>query len=158
MKMKHLPILVVQLLFLIVVGILLYYFYPHVDPTINGNIILFNSDNSDTIIFSKNPDFSNPKYVYFEDGKDVYVQLEPGIYYWKSSNNKLSGFENKIVILSESSLIIDRNNDTVLENVGNVKLHVTKNEAGIMVGHIILESDEHTKIADSGVYEGRQIE
>mgnify|MGYP001558794460 FL=1 len=155
--MKHTHIVIAQISFLIIVGGLFYYFYPYVNQSIHGNIIFFNSENSQAIIFSKNPDFSNPKYVYF-DQEEVYVQLEPGTYYWKAANDKLSGFENTIVITSETSLIItSRDNEQILQNIGTVTLNITKNKDGIMIGTIVLEEGDVEIIDDNGVYEGREI-
>ena len=41
-------------------------------------------------------------------------------------------------------------------NVGNVKINVTKNEEGILIGYVTLEPDELKEIEDKGEYMGRQ--
>jgi len=168
MKMNHKTIIIGQVVFLALVIILLYNFYPKVEFSVNGNIVKFNSVNSNVIIISKNPDFSNPRYINFEK-EDTFVQLDPGKYFWKPANNLIKGFKKELEIKSNVGIAIFRNESEIdseyqsegnesakIKNIGNVKINVTKREDGVMVGHIILEPEETKKIEDKGVYEGRE--
>ena len=126
----------------------------------NGNVVKFSSLNSDTFIISQSKDFSAPRYVTFEK-KNVFVNLEPGVYYWKPTNNVIAGLTKKIDIPSEVSLQIDRNKtlegNVEIENIGNVKVNITKNRSGVIVGYIVLEPEESRRIEDKGIYEGGQV-
>ena len=155
-KMENRTIIITQVVFLVLVITLIYIFYPKIEYDVNGNIIRFNSINSNVVIFSENPDFSNPRYVNFEE-KEVYVKLEPGKYYWKASNNFIKGFENEIEIDSEVGLGINRNDSNVeVQNIGNVKINITRTDEWIVVGQIILDPLESEKIEDKGQYTGRE--
>ena len=86
----------------------------------------------------------------------ISFNLKPGKYYWKANNQILSGFKNYFEIKSEVGMKINRDDEAELENIGNVKINVNKNNEGIMIGHIILEPDETEKIEDKGEYVGRE--
>lgn len=55
-------------------------------------------------------------------------------------------------------LEINKNEDEDLEiqNVGNVKINITKTDEGITVGYIRLGPTETEEILDEGLYTGRQ--
>jgi hypothetical protein len=136
---------------------MIYFVYPKTEAVINGNFVSFNSINANVIIISENPDFSNPKYLDLTERKNLSFNLEPGKYYWKADNSFIEGLKNEFIIESEIGLIINRSdNEADLVNVGNVRINVTRDNKGVMVGHIILEPDEAEKIEDSGKYIGGQ--
>ena len=148
---KHIKIVAAQALFLLIVMAGIYFIYPRTDAYVNGNAVSFESVNAKNIIISQNPDFSNSRAI--DINKNVSLNLEPGVYYWKASNNLIEGWSRKFEIDSEVGLEVE--NDSELVNIGNVKVNVTKSREGVMVGHIILEPDEKEKI-ENGNYEGRQ--
>ena len=157
--MNNKYIIIAQALFLIVVFSGIFIFYPQVHHTIEGNVIKFSSENAEVIIISKSEDFSNPRYITFENKDESFVMLDPGTYYFKPANSFIEGFAEKIEIPSEVSLDIKRNattNESEIENAGNVKIKVSKNERGVMVGQIILNPEERETIEDKGVYQGSQ--
>jgi len=152
---KNIKIVVAQALFLLIVVSGIYFIYPRTNALVSGNAVNFESGNANVIIISQNPDFSNPRIV--DINKNVSLNLEPGTYYWKASNSLIEGWSKKLEIESEVGLKIEREeNNSNLVNIGNVKLNVTKNNEGVMVGHIILEPDEKEEVEDKGEYIGRQ--
>ncbi len=156
---KHIKVIMAQGIFLVLVLTVIYFVYPKTEIIVNGNLVDFNSINANVIIISENPDFSNPRYLDAEKGKKVSFELRPGTYYWKADNGIIEGLENKFTIESEVGLGINKTeNETDLVNIGNVKINVTKNKEGVMVGHIILEPEESEKIEDKPEekYTGRQ--
>lgn len=169
---KHIRIIGVQALVLAVIGIVLFALYPKAEMELNGNFVKFRGINSNVIIISENPDFSNPRYfdvskgIEGENGKEMSFELAPGKYYWKSSNGYIEGLEKQFEIKSEVGMKIEREcegeiceeNESELVNVGNVKINVTQSKEGIMVGHIILEPDQSQQVEDKPdeVYEGGQ--
>ncbi|MBD3252827.1 hypothetical protein GF386_03790 [Candidatus Pacearchaeota archaeon] len=155
-KIKHLHIILAQALFLIITFSFVFVFYPRTDVSISGNFVKFDSVNSDIIIISENSDFSNPSYIDLKKLNNISFSLKPGSYYWKPSNGIIEGFTNKFIIKSEVGLGIERDENTSLVNIGNVKVNVTKNKEGVMVGRIILEPEESEKIEDKGEYTARQ--
>ena len=159
--MKH-KIILVQGIFLVVVAIALYMLYPKTILELNGNVVNFKAVNANVIVLSENPDFSNPRYFDMSENKNAIFELPTGTYYWKSANKFIQGLENKFIIDSEVGLKINRNesedNESEIENIGNVKVNITRTKEGIMVGHIILQPDETEKITDKEEegYVGRQ--
>lgn len=154
---KHLKIIGLQVMFLALVGIALFVLYPSADMELYGNRVAFKSINANVIAFSANEDFSNPRYLDFNNVSNLSFELTPGKYYWKASNGIISGRVNEFEILSNVGLEIDRSNvDANLTNIGNVKIKVTKGEGGQMIGHIILGPDESERIEDEGKYIGEQ--
>jgi hypothetical protein len=150
---KHMKIVIAQIAFIALALAIVYFLYPKVDARVTGNAVSFSSENTEVVMISQNPDFSNPMYVEIGNGKNLSVNLKPGAYYWKPSNSFISGMRGEFVIESEVGLGVS--NDSELVNIGNVKVNVTKSKEGVMVGHIILEPDEKEKIAE-GEYTGRQ--
>lgn len=145
--------------FLILVLALLYVLYPKSSVSVNGDFVKFSSINADVIMISENPDFSNPRYINFSEAKNLTYNLSPGTYYWKADNGIIKGFSNKFTIDSKVEMKIERNeNETNLVNIGNVKINVSKDQEGTIVGHVILSPEQAEKIEDSGVYTGRQDE
>jgi len=156
---KHMKIIGVQIIFLIVILSVVYILYPKTNINLNGDLVSFKSVNANVIIISENPDFSNPVYLNISEKNNISLILQPGTYYWKSDNGIVQGLKNKFTIESEVGLNINRiENETDLVNIGNVKINVTKDDNGIMIGQVILEPDESEKINDSGDYTGRQTE
>ncbi|MBM3234299.1 hypothetical protein FJZ19_04370 [Candidatus Pacearchaeota archaeon] len=154
---KHIKIIIVQVIFLFVVVAVIYLVYPRTNINVSGNAVNFESGNAKTIIISKNPDFSNSRFI--DINKNTLISLEPGTYYWKASNNFIEGWSKKFEIKSEVGLKIEEDEtESELVNIGNVRVNVTRNKEGVMVGHIILEPDEKEKIANENNenYEGRQ--
>jgi hypothetical protein len=150
--MKNKKIIIMQIIFLVVVVFGIYLIYPKTAVDLDGNNVRFNSINARVIMISENPDFSNPRFIDLEE--NVSFPLKPGTYYWKADNGIIEGFKNEFTIDSEVGLGIDEE-ESKLENIGNVKLNVTKNKQGVMVGHIILEPDETEDLEDAE-YVGRQ--
>jgi len=131
-----------------------YVMYPKADVQINGNAVKFDSPNSQVIEISENPDFSNSRFIEVNNSREL--MLVPGTYYWRASNNFIQGFGNSFVVKSEVGLGVEnQGNDSEIVNIGNVKINVTKNKEGVMIGHIILEPDEKEKLEDVN-YTGRQ--
>ena len=153
----HRNILIVQLAIIVLIVVAIYILYPKVNVDANGTLVKFGAINANVVMLSENPDFSNPRYLDFNEREDITFDLSPGKYYWKPSNNLISGLKRKIVINSEIGIGINRSeNETNLKNIGNVKINITENKDGIMVGHIILEPNEEEEIEDKGEYTGRQ--
>ena len=155
---KHIMMITAQAIFLVLVLTGIYFFYPRAEVDVNKNWVEFKSINANVIMISENPDFSNPRYIDLSERKNLSFNLEPGTYYWKSENGLISGWKKEFTINSEVGIKINRSeNDSNLVNIGNVKVNVTKNKDGIMVGHIILEPTESEKIEDKNeTYVGRQ--
>jgi len=156
---SHIKIIMVQVIFLAVVFIAIYFLYPRMNLDIEGNNVNFRSINSNVIMLSENPDFSNPRYIDIKKDENISFNLKPGKYYWRSSNSIIEGLKKEFEIKSEVGLAINKTkeNESELVNIGDVKINVTKIEGGIMVGHIILEPDESEKIENKDEkYEGRQ--
>jgi hypothetical protein len=153
---RHLKIIAMQIIFLLGVSLIVYFLYPRTGVEISGTVVRFNSINANVIILSENLDFSNPRYLDFEERKNISFSLKPGTYYWKASNGYIEGLKKEFTIDSEVGMKIDvEENSTKLANIGNVKLNVSKNSQGMMVGHIILEPSEEEEI-EQGEYVGRQ--
>lgn len=158
-RRNHHYFIIGQIVFLLFIGGLLYYNYPHVDYVVNGNVVKFSSLNSDTIIISTSEDFSAPRYITFEK-KDVFVNLEPGVYYWKPVHSFMKGWTGIIEIPPEVGVVLNNNqnnSNATIENVGNVKIKVSKTQDGVMVGHIILEPEENESVENKGRYKGEEL-
>lgn len=152
-KVRHRIFIAVQfsLLFLFLGAVFL--FYPRANLEINGNAVRFDSNNAEIIVISENPDFSNPRY--FDIDGNISFYLKPGIYYWKADNGIIESLGREFTVNSEVGLkIIDKDSGQSLQNVGNVKVNVSKTSDGGFVGHIILEPDESSDI-EEGEYIGR---
>ena len=148
--------IIMQAVFLIAIAIALYLLYPKTRITLNGNEVNFQKINANVIVLSENPDFSNPRYLDLNEREEITFKLNPGNYYWKASNGIIEGMKEEFIIQSEVGMKVEvDDNGTYLENIGNVKLNVTKNKQGRMVGHIILEPSENQEI-EEGEYIGRQ--
>ena len=150
--MNHKTIIMIQAIFLIAILSFVYLAYPKARLEISGNSVKVDSLNAEGIIISENSDFSNARYIEIGKSKKFSIGLKPGKYYWKASNNLIDGMKKEIVIRGEVGLGIE---DETLVNIGNVKVNVTKNKQGVLVGHIILEPGEQEK-AENLNYEGRQ--
>ncbi len=135
-----------QVIFLFAILSVLYLLYPKIDIELNGNVINFESINANVIVLSENPDFSNPRYLEIKD--NLSLALNPGKYYWKASNKFIEGMGKEVTIDSEvgMKLEVTDEEEANLENVGNVKINITKTKSGKMVGHIILETDEEREV------------
>lgn len=156
---KHIRIIIGQVIFLVVALVVIYMLYPKINIDLDGTKVRFNPINANVVILSENPDFSNPRYIELDKDKGVWFALKPGTYYWKAENDFIESLKKKFVIDSEVGMKINRDNDEAeLENVGNVKVNISKNSDGVMVGHIILEPEESEEIEDIGEYVGRQDE
>lgn len=153
----NVKIILAQAVFLIIVFVLIYVFYPRASIGVDGDLVNFASINAKVIMISNNPDFSNPRYFDVSDIKNFSFRLKPGEYYWKSDNGLIESRKRGFEIDSEVGLDINRSEDTELVNVGNVKINVTKGEGGVMVGHVILEPEESEEIKDKGEYTGREV-
>jgi len=151
---SRIKIIGIQLILLAAVMAAVYFAYPRINLSVQGNSIYIEPENANIIIISENPDFSNSKYINI--GKNLSLTLKPGTYYWKSGNGIIEGFENKFVIESDVGLKVEKENDTELVNIGNVKINVSKTKEGVLVGHIILEPNQSEKIEDAGRYTGGQ--
>lgn len=152
----HIKIIGAQAIFLVIVICAVYFMYPRINVNMHENVINFKSINANVIIISENSDFSNPRYIQIGKNENISLNLNPGTYYLKSGNNYIESLKKKIEIKSEVGIEIE--NDSDLVNIGNVKVNVTKNSAGVMVGYIILEPNESEKIEDTqnNEYVGRQ--
>jgi hypothetical protein len=149
----NMKVMVAQLLFISIVLVVVLVVYPKVEADLNEDSVSFKSINANAIIISSSPDFSNPRYVEVED--NLSLNLKPGTYYWKASNDLLNGFGRSFVVESEVGLDIE---DDELTNTGNVILNITETEGGFLVGHIILGPEESSEIENKndGEYVGRQ--
>lgn len=154
----HIKIIIVQIMFLMIVVAGIYFVYPKAEVYVNGNLVKIVSVSAKVIIISENPDFTNPVYIDTEKTKNVYFNIKPGAYYWKSDNGIIESFSKKFTVNSEVGMKINRTgNESNLVNVGNVKINITKGEDGVFVGHIILEPEQSEKIDDKNEsYVGRQ--
>lgn len=155
--MKNKTIIITQITFLVIVLAITYMLYPKIEFKVDRDWVEFNSINAKVIMISDSPNFIEPRYLDMQEAENVSFRLKPGTYYWKASNNIITGLKNEFVIDSEVGMKIDKENDSELVNIGNVKLNVTK-EGGKMVGHIVLEPDESKDIEDKGRYVGEQAE
>lgn len=154
---KHIKIIGIQAIFLIAVLIVIYFLYPKTEINVNENLVDFKSINAKVIILSENPDFSNPRYLEIEEGGNAVLNLNPGTYYWKADNGIIKSMKNEITINSEVGIEINRTeNKSKLVNVGNVKINVTRNKEGVLIGYVTLGPDESKEIEDKGEYTGRQ--
>jgi hypothetical protein len=135
-----------QLLFIALVLIAIYFFYPKVDVNLNGNSVIFDSINTDVVMISKNSDFSNPKYINFDEFDKLNFELDPGVYYFKPANGLIKGFSQDFVVESVVGLDIE---EFELVNIGNVKLRIEKEVDGKVVGKMTLEPDESKDIEDN---------
>jgi len=145
--------IIVQIAFILIVGSMIYVMYPNVELSVTGNVVGIDSVNTNAIILSKNPDFSNARYIRLDELEDSSFEIESGEYYVRGSNRLIKGFQKKILIESEVGLGI---NNSKLINIGNVKLNVTEEE-GQLVGHIVLGPGVEELIEDNK-FIGRQIE
>jgi hypothetical protein len=151
----HMKIIAGQFIFLVLALIVIYLIYPKIEISVNGNTINFDSINGNVII-SKNPDFSNPQHIDFLYKKNILLNLEPGTYYWKPYNSLISGLKQEFIVNSEVSLLVNNSdNESNLVNVGNVKINVTKDENGRIVGYMTLEPNESKEI-ENETYTGEQ--
>ena len=157
---KHIKIIIAQVIFLAIISSAVYLIYPKTNVEVDGTIVNFKSINANVVVISENPDFSNPYYLDMTRRKIISFDLEPGTYYWKASNNYIEGLKKELKIESEIGMEIKRGGEgeARLENIGNVKINITKSDDGIMVGHIILSPDDEEEIEDKGEYTGRQNE
>ena len=145
-NLKHKAI-IIQAIFLIIVLAAIYFIYPRTSVDVQGNSIQFKSMNANVIILSENPDFSNPRYLDLEEGKNISINLNPGKYYWRASNDLIEGLKKEFTIESEVGMKMEiEENASRLVNVGNVKINVSKTRDGMMVGHIILEPEEGEEV------------
>lgn len=148
--MKH-KLMIFEAIFIAAALLLVYYLYPNTIASVSGDAVRFESGNAKTVVLADNPDFLNSRII--EINKNTTIHLGPGKYYWKAGNDFIQGLVRELVVGSEVGLEI--NNDSELENIGNVRLNVTRSENGTMVGHIILEPEQAEKI-ENGEYTGRQ--
>jgi hypothetical protein len=154
---KNIVVVIAQVGFLILVLGGLYLLYPKSDISVSGDFVKFSSINANVVLISENPDLSNPRYIDLSLNKNTSFSLSPGTYYWKADNGIISGFTNKFTIDSNVGLEINHTeNETDLVNVGNVKINVTRDKNGALVGHVILSPDQASQIENSGEYIGRQ--
>jgi hypothetical protein len=148
---------VIQAVILIGFVLGIYFLYPRTDVEVNKDIVNFKKINANVIIISENPDFTNPRYLDFEDRENISFSLKPGIYYWKASNKYIEGLGKEFTINSEVGMKVEVGEEgSRVVNVGNVILDVKKDENGKMVGHVILDTGASDEINNSGVYTGRQ--
>ena len=154
---KHKKMLIIEAIFLIVIIVAAYVFYPRINLEVTGNRVNFKTINANVIVLSNNPDFSNSKFIDLE--KTNSFDLNPGQYYWKASNGLINGLKKEFIIGSEVGMKIEREGEEPnLVNVGNVIVNVTKTKDGIFVGHVILEPDDSEEIEDEAniTYKGGQ--
>jgi hypothetical protein len=146
--------IIIQVVALVLVFGIIYLLYPKTSLEVTGNVVNFQESSAKIIIISQNPNFENAQYYSLNESNKII--LEPGHYYWKASNSYLTGFKGEFDI--DSTVGLEIQNESDLVNVGDVKLKVTKDENGQMVGEIVLEIGENEMINNSGVYTGRQDE
>jgi len=158
-KMENRKIIMIEIIFVLLVVLTIFALYPRINYSVSGDVVRFTSINSNVLIFSKNEDFSNSRYVNFENDK-AFVKLEPGKYYFKSANNYIKGFKNEIEMDSEVGIVVNRGEDegVEIENIGNVKINITKTKDGLTIGYIQLSPTESEEIEDKGVYTGREVD
>jgi hypothetical protein len=157
LKKRTMKIVGIQFAVIIIFIIGLYILYPKIEVNVIGTNVRFRTINANVIVLSENPDFSNSRYLDFQGKNNITFNLKPGTYYWKASNGIIEGLSQEFTIESEVAMKVDiDDNSTKLMNVGNVKLNVTRNKQGMMVGHIILEPSEEEEIVNEGKYTGRE--
>lgn len=154
-------IIVLQLV--IVVGSLsfVYFFapklyYPRNNELIEGNEVIFRFKNANVILIDDNPDFNSPQKIDISRMDDIAVRFKPGIYYWKAVN-VLESPAKMFTVNSDVGLELYEENSS-LENVGNVPLNVTKeNEKGIS-GLAILDVGVKYEVdtENKSIYKGEQ--
>jgi len=156
---RTMKIVGVQLAIIILFMIGVYVLYPKIEINVSGTNVRFKTINANVIVLSENEDFSNSRYIDFRGKDNMTFNLKPGTYYWKASNGYIEGLSKEFTIESEVGMKIDvEDNATKLMNVGNVKLNVTRNKQGMMVGHIILDPSDKEEIVNEGDYVGSQYE
>jgi len=144
---SHIKIIIIQAMVLGLVIVGLFIFYPRAEVSVVGDFVRFSSINANVIVISENPDFSNPRYLLLNETKDLSLNLKPGTYYWKGDNGIIEGIKNEFTINSEVNIKINTTgNESELVNVGNVKINIMKNKDGVMVGRIVLDTNESQKI------------
>jgi len=128
---------------LLVVGIIM--FNVPISPK-NGEIIMENNvvfkwiGYGNYAFVDDNEKFTSPLKI----GKNKYVELEPGVYYWRISGLSLvSSFELK------SHLGVDVKEKDV-ENTGNIDAGVDVKKSGIITGSFVLEKGEKKEIESLG--------
>lgn len=157
---------IIGLQLILVVGVLsfVYFAYPRAVVNVEDDFVKFSSVNANVIMISENSDFSNPRYLNFNESDSFGFEFKPGVYYWKPMNSLLGGFSKEFVVdsvvgLEKQGVTADsgvEEEDVRLVNIGNVKLNVSNGEGGVMVGHIILEPLDSEVIEDKGEYMGVQ--
>jgi hypothetical protein len=156
---RHMKIVGLQIIIILVVLAVVYFLYPKIDVSIDGTQVNFKAINANVIVLSENPDFSNSRYLDFEERDNISFSLNPGTYYWKASNGYIEGLAKEFTIESEVGMKLEvEEQEANLTNIGNVKLNVSRNEKGMMVGHIILEPSQAENVENSGQYSGEEHE
>jgi hypothetical protein len=115
----------------------IFYFYPRTSMEIEGSKVSFSSVNSNVIIISKNSDFSDSRFLDLKEEKNISFNLEPGRYYWKSSNSVLESFSNEFV-LDEHENESEHQEGIITTDV---KLKITKDEDGVLTGEVIFKPE-----------------
>ncbi len=150
-------IVIVESIF--VIGVLIYLFFstsPSAISPISGQVVsdpdfIFEIENADKVIISKDVSFSNP--IILEEGQEII--LPPGIYYWKVKGFLRESEINTFTIESNVGLNLregEKNN--LLENAGNVDTQ-TKSSSGI-TGSLGVGESERVEKEES--FEGGQDE
>jgi len=110
-------------------------------------------EDADTIIVSRDPEFSNPTIL--EEGEDI--SLPPGTYYWKVKNwlreSEVYTFTIETTVVLN---LIEEQDKKFLENDGNVDVKVTEKKAGITTGSFEIEIGDNEEISEDKDYEGGQ--
>lgn len=131
-KLNFNKIIVLTQFLFISLTIAFFYFYapigvnPRDNSVLSGNSVYFDIEKADSIIISRNPDFSDSREIDARTLKVYAIKLPPGVYYWKPVG-ALEGTIKKFEIVSTVGIELNQtNNSDTLSNVGNVPIRVTQ--------------------------------
>lgn len=150
--MKTKSVILIQTVFLAIALMAVYLLYPKINASVAGNTIRFETGNVNILVLSDNPEFNDSRYIAVYN--NLTINLSPGTYYWRAGNGVIWGVSHRLDVNSEVGLRLNEN-DSELENIGNVKVNVSRTSDGSLVGQIILEPEQAEKI-ENGTYVGRQ--
>jgi hypothetical protein len=162
-KKIKITILVVGLQILLIGGIFSFVYlsapkleYPLDGALINEDFVQFRFKNANVILVDDNADFSSPKMLNASELNSIGIGMKPGKYYWKAVGN-IESFSREFVVDSKIGLELDKN-ESVLKNVGNVRVNVSEGNGGALSGLVILDVDVEypVNITNETIYRGEQ--
>lgn len=125
---------------------------PIAGKTISEPDFVFEIENGDTVIVSRDPDFRNP--IILEEGVDV--TLPPGTYYWKVDGWLRDSEVYTFTIESSVGLNLREGEENdLLENSGNVDLNVEESKSGITTS-AGLDAGKSVEVEKGGDFVGKE--